>query len=88
MKVLLFGEYNRAQWNIKEGLKKLGHDAVLISNRDGFKKVDVDIEIVDYLRSPVLKKFRILILKLFKLDLSAILIKRQIKSKKTSFIWL
>lgn len=83
MKILLFGEYNRAQWNIKKGLHTLGHQAILVSNRDGFKKVDVDIELKDPYQSYVLKKFRILIKKLTSIDLSAVSIKRQIKSKKT-----
>ena len=56
MKVLLFGEYNRAQWNIKKGLEKLGHEAIVVSMRDGFKKVDVDIEIKDPYTSYPLKK--------------------------------
>ncbi|WP_458629092.1 glycosyltransferase [Winogradskyella sp. PC D3.3] len=82
MKVLLFGEYNRAQWNIKLGLNSLGHEAILVSNRDGFKKVDVDIEIIDPYRSKFRKKFRILIKKITGIDLTAVSIKRQIKSKK------
>jgi len=43
MKVLLFGEFNRAHWNIKKGLEALKHTAVVASTSDGFKKVDVDI---------------------------------------------
>lgn len=82
MKVLLFGEYNRAQWNIKKGLNLLGHQAILISNRDGFKKVDVDIEIRDPYQSYVLKKIRNLINRLIGVDLLAVSVKRQIKSKK------
>lgn len=82
MKVLLFGEFNRAQWNIKQGLKTLGHDAILVSTRDGFKKVDVDIELRDPYQSYTLKKIRILIKKLTGVDLTAVSIKRQIKSKK------
>ncbi|WP_340154260.1 glycosyltransferase [uncultured Winogradskyella sp.] len=82
MKVLLFGEYNRAQWNIKNGLKSFGHDAILVSNRDGFKKVDVDIEIKDPYRSYSLKKMRSIIKRFMGVDITAISIKRQIKSKK------
>ncbi|WP_299103015.1 glycosyltransferase [uncultured Winogradskyella sp.] len=82
MKVLLFGEYNRAQWNIKQGLKSFGHDAILVSTRDGFKKVDVDIEIRDPYNSYFLKKLRIIIKKFSGIDITAVSIKRQIKSKK------
>ncbi|WP_411893739.1 glycosyltransferase [Winogradskyella sp. A2] len=82
MKVLLFGEYNRAQWNIKKGLEKLGHEAIVVSMRDGFKKVDVDIEIKDPYTNFTFKKLRALIIKLFGYDISAKSIKHQIKSKK------
>ncbi|RCW92086.1 glycosyltransferase [Winogradskyella arenosi] len=82
MKVLLFGEFNRAQWNIKQGLEALGHEAILVSTRDGFKKVDVDVEIVNPYTSFYRKKFRNLINRLFHIDLTAVSIKRQIKSKK------
>lgn len=82
MKVLLFGEFNRTHWNIKEGLKLLGHDAVLVSTKDGFKKVDVDIELKDPYRKPFLKKIRSAILRFFNYDISAISIWKQIKSKE------
>lgn len=51
MKILLIGEYNRAHRNIKKGLESLGHEAVVLSTTDGFKKVDVDIEIKEYFNS-------------------------------------
>ncbi|EDP71782.1 hypothetical protein FBALC1_04822 [Flavobacteriales bacterium ALC-1] len=82
MKILLFGEFNRAQWNIRNGLIALGHEAIVVSNRDGFKKVDVDIEIKDPYQSYFLKKIRNLTIKLFGLDISALSIKRQIKSQQ------
>ena len=56
MRILLFGEYNRAQWNIRNGLIALGHEAIVVSNRDGFKKVDVDIELKDPYQGFFLKK--------------------------------
>ena len=82
MRILLFGEYNRAQWNIRNGLIALGHEAIVVSNRDGFKKVDVDIELKDPYQGFFLKKIRSLITRLFNLDISAISIKRQIKARK------
>lgn len=82
LRVLLFGEFNRAQWNIKLGLEALGHYCVVVSHRDGFKKVDVDIEIKDYFKSAFLKKLRIFLFKLSGIDISAISITKQIKSKQ------
>ena len=82
MKVLLFGEYNRSQWNIKRGLETLEVEAFVVSTRDGFKKVDVDIELKDYFKSPFLKKIRTAIIRFFGIDISALTIKNQIKAKK------
>lgn len=82
MKVLLFGEYNRAQWNIKQGLLALGHEAVVVSTRDGFKKVEVDIELKNPFESYWIKKFRILVLKIFKVDLLGIYTKKQLLKLK------
>ena len=82
MKILLFGEYNRSHWNLKEGLKHLGHEAIVVSTKDGFKKVDVDIEIKDYFESYFLKKFRSLIIRLFSLDLHAESVNFQIQNHK------
>jgi len=82
LNILLVGEYNRAHWNIKKGLEHLGHKALVISTTDGFKKVDVDIELKDYFSSLILKKIRVLLFVLFKIDLLGISIKHQIKSKQ------
>ena len=48
MKVLLIGEYNRSHYFLKDGLRQLGHEATVVGLRDGFKRVDVDIEIKNY----------------------------------------
>lgn len=82
MKVLLVGEYNKAQLNIKKGLEVLGHEATVVSTTDGFKKVDVDIKIKDYFSSFILKKIRVLLYMIFNIDLLAISVKRQLKAKK------
>ena len=50
--------------------------------RDGFKKVDVDIEIKDPYTSYPLKKLRNLLIKVLGFDISAHSIKKQIKNKK------
>ncbi len=82
MKILLFGEYNRSHWNLKEGLKHLGHDVIVVGTKDGFKKVDVDIEIRDFFESYFLKKIRSLVLKVFNRDLHAESVKYQIQKHK------
>ena len=43
MKILLFGEYNRAHRFLKEALVDLNHEATVISRKDAFKEVDIDI---------------------------------------------
>ncbi|MDH7913177.1 glycosyltransferase [Winogradskyella sp. SYSU M77433] len=82
MKILLVGEYNKAHFNIKKGLEELGHEAVVVANRDGFKKVDVDIEIKDHYTSFLLKKIRVFLYLVFKIDLLALSVKKQFKEKK------
>jgi len=82
MKILLVGEYNRTHWNLKKALEALDHEVLVIGFRDGFKKVDVDIEIKNPLSPWFLKKIRTLIFKIFGHDLLSRFVKKQIKSKK------
>ncbi|WP_282040639.1 glycosyltransferase [Winogradskyella flava] len=82
MKILLVGEYNRTHWNLKKALEALDHEVLVIGFRDGFKKVDVDIEIKNPLSPWFLKKIRTLIFKIFEHDLLSYFVKNQIKSKK------
>lgn len=82
MKILLVGEYNRTHYNLKKGLNELGHEALVIGTRDGFKKVDVDIEINNPFNSFLLKKTRVFFYKFFKTDLLYLYTKHKIKSKK------
>jgi len=42
MKILLIGEYSRLHNSLKEGLLVLGHDVMLLSSGDHFKKLDTD----------------------------------------------
>lgn len=80
MKILLIGEYNNLHRFLKDGLVKLGHDAIVVGLNDGFKKVDVDIEIYNYFESNwFLKLLRKATKKLLKLDLYSISIWQQIK---------
>lgn len=45
MKILLLGEYSGVHKNLKEGLMELGHDAVIASSGDGYKKIPCDINL-------------------------------------------
>lgn len=45
MKILLLGEYSGLHLNLSEGLKILGHDVTIVSDGDGFKNFDRDIDI-------------------------------------------
>lgn len=70
MKILLIGEYSRLHNSLKEGLKSLGHEVVLVGNGDLFKNYPVDISIDSPLASKYLPLFiRKLFFKLFKIDL-------------------
>ncbi|QIH38288.1 glycosyltransferase family 4 protein [Flavobacterium sp. Sr18] len=42
MKILLIGEYSRLHNSLKEGLVALGHEVILLSSGDYFKKFDSD----------------------------------------------
>lgn len=82
MKILLVGEYNRTHWNIKEGLNQLGHTAITVGMKDGFKKVDVDIEIKNPFENFLPRKFKHLFYRIFKIDLLGKYVYYTIKSKK------
>lgn len=43
MRILLVGEYSRLHNSLKEGLLQLGHEVVLVSDGDGFKKYPSDL---------------------------------------------
>lgn len=45
MKILLLGEYSSFHLNLKEGLKELGCDVLLVGTGDGFKKIPMDISL-------------------------------------------
>lgn len=42
MRILLIGEFSRLHNSLKEGLLKLGHEIVIVSNGDGFKNYPSD----------------------------------------------
>jgi hypothetical protein len=82
MKILLIGEYNSLHRFLKDGLIKLGHEAIVVGLNDGFKKVDVDIEIKNYYNNRFLKILRKTIIKFFKIDLYSISVFYQLKKIK------
>lgn len=43
MKILLLGDFSAVHLNLKTGLQELGHEVVLVSKGDGFKKLPADI---------------------------------------------
>lgn len=46
MRILLVGEFSGVHNNLKDGLEKLGHEVLLVSNNgDGFKKFNYDLDI-------------------------------------------
>lgn len=84
MKILLIGEYNSLHRFLKDGLITLGHEAVVVGLHDGFKKVDVDIEIYNYFETNwFLKLLRKLIQKTCNLDIYSISVWQQIKRLKS-----
>ncbi len=84
MKILLVGEYSRLHNSLKEGLLALGHEVVLVGLTDGFKKINVDIEIKKRFDNGWAKKLKILIFKIFKIDLHSVFVKRQVYNLKTN----
>lgn len=45
MKILLLGEFSNVHWTLAEGLRKLGHDVVVVSDGDRWKNYPRDIEL-------------------------------------------
>ena len=46
MRILLIGEYSNVHWTLAEGLRKLGHSVVVLSNGDFWKDYPRDISLV------------------------------------------
>lgn len=45
MKILLLGDFSAHHKNLKDGLLELGHEVTLVSNGDGWKEIDSDINL-------------------------------------------
>ncbi|WP_242133362.1 glycosyltransferase [Aestuariivivens marinum] len=85
MKVLLFGEYNTLHYTLKEGLETLGHEVLVVGYGDGFKKVVVDINFKVYFNKGLSKKIKIGINRLFKINITSVLMKYQFNRSKHLF---
>ncbi len=77
MKILLVGEYSRLHNSLKEGLTALGHEVTIIGCGDYFKNFPVDIKLNRRYTSGLAKKWKVLLFKLFKIDLTSENIKKQ-----------
>lgn len=81
MRILLVGEYSRLHNSLKEGLRALGHEVVLIGNKDGFKDYPVDIYINHSFQNKILHKFKVGVYKLTGLDLGSIEIAYKVRKQ-------
>lgn len=77
MKILLVGEYSRLHNSLKEGLLALGHQVTLISTGDYFKDYPSDIKLIRHFEKGLLKKLKVGVFKLFKIDISSLSLKEQ-----------
>ena len=83
MRILLIGEYNNSHNFLKSGLEKLGHEVVVIGLNDGFKNISVDLKIRQNYTTGLKKKIKILLHKVFNIDLHSISVYNQIKKQKS-----
>ena len=76
MKILLVGEYSRLHNSLKEGLKDLGHDVILVGDGDYFKNYPVDIKLIRRFQKGFLRRLKNLIFRLSGFDVSSWLMLR------------
>ena len=77
MRILLVGEYSRLHNSLKEGLQELGHEVLLISTGDFFKKYPSDILLTRKYDSGIPAKIKVGIYKVFGVDITSRSIKKQ-----------
>jgi len=77
MKILLVGEYSRLHNSLQEGLSALGHQVMVISTGDYFKKYPSDILLQRKFDTGLARKIKIAIYLLFKFDITSWHITRQ-----------
>lgn len=78
MKILLVGEYSRLHNSLKEGLKTLGHEVLLVGDGDYFKNYPVDIKLHRRCRTGLSKLIKNLIYRLSGFDISSWLMLRSV----------
>lgn len=84
MRILLVGEYSRLHNSLKEGLMALGHEVVLMGNKDGFKDYPVDIYINHSFQNKLFHTLKVGIYKLTGIDLGSLEIAYKVKKKLKS----
>jgi glycosyltransferase involved in cell wall biosynthesis len=77
MKILLVGEYSRLHNSLKEGLVNLGHQVTLIATGDYFKDYPADIKLNRKYETGLGKKLKVLLYKLFNIDITSISLMKQ-----------
>ena len=86
MKILLVGEYSRLHNSLKEGLKNLDHQVTIIATGDYFKDYPADIKLFRKFDKGIGKKLKIILFKIFKIDITSISLKNQFFSYKDQLI--
>ncbi|MFT4673741.1 MAG: glycosyltransferase involved in cell wall biosynthesis [Patiriisocius sp.] len=71
MKILLVGEYSRLHNSLQEGLRDLGHEVILISTGDYFKKYPSDLKIKRTFDTGLARKIKIGMYQLFNIELTS-----------------
>lgn len=84
MKILLVGEYSRLHNSLKEGLKDLGHDVILVGDGDYFKNYPVDIKLIRRFQKGFLRRLKNLIFRLSGFDVSSWLMLRSAMHHKNA----
>ncbi len=77
MKILLVGEYSRLHNSLKEGLEAIGHQVTVIASGDYFKNYPADIKLHRSFDKGLGRKIKIAVYKLFKKDITSILLIKQ-----------
>lgn len=77
MKILLVGEYSRLHNSLKEGLEAIGHQVTIIASGDYFKNYPADIKLHRSFDKGLGRKIKIAVYKLFKKDITSILLIKQ-----------
>lgn len=85
MKILLIGEYNSSHYTLKEGLETLNHEVLVVGFGDGFKKRFVDIKFKTYYTTGFMYLVRMVLFRLFSIDLVSLQTKRQFNNHKEKF---